>query len=160
MNRQPTGTRSIPRSPCRAGVFVCGALLLVAPAFSETGARDPHLSKLPFEKWLSENRPPQIHWSVFIAPADLSTHQRLIQRITVRVDGKEIEKRRNGGEFLGLIEYRDAAGHVWQNHISVDPPKMQAAMQRQYLDIVEQLLTRRPDLIERLGPLWPGQSRR
>jgi hypothetical protein len=32
--------------------------------------------------------------------------------------------------------------------------------QRQYLDIAEQLLTRRPDLIERLGPLWPGQSRR
>ena len=32
--------------------------------------------------------------------------------------------------------------------------------QRRYLDVAEALLTRRPELVERLGPLWPGQSKR
>ena len=31
--------------------------------------------------------------------------------------------------------------------------------QRQYLRVVEDLLTRRPELVERLGPLWPGTRR-
>ena len=68
-------------------------------------------------------------------PAELSTHQRMILRVIERVDGRELEKRRSAGEFLGLIEYADSAGHVWQNHLSIDPAKLQAAMQRQYLDI-------------------------
>jgi hypothetical protein len=33
-------------------------------------------------------------------------------------------------------------------------PKKQ---QRLYLQVVEDLLTRRPELIERLGPSWPGE---
>jgi hypothetical protein len=28
--------------------------------------------------------------------------------------------------------------------------------QRRYLQVAEVLLTRRPELVERLGPLWPG----
>jgi len=32
--------------------------------------------------------------------------------------------------------------------------------QRRYLQVVEGLLTRRSELVERLGPLWPGLSKR
>lgn len=37
--------------------------------------------------------------------------------------------------------------------------RMPKQQQRQYLQIVEYLLTRRPEIIERLGPLWPGTRR-
>jgi hypothetical protein len=102
---------------------------------ADIGFRDPEFSKYPFDKWLADSRQSQIHWSVVVTPAELSTHQRLILRVMARVDGRELEKRRSAGEFVGLIEYTDSAGHLWQNHVSVDPVKLQAAMQRQYLEI-------------------------
>jgi len=46
----------------------------------------------------------------------------------------------------------DQVGGGAQGHI----PKRQ---QRLYLQVVEDLLTRRPELIERLGPNWPGGRR-
>jgi len=46
----------------------------------------------------------------------------------------------------------DQPGGGVQGHI----PKKQ---QQLYLQVVEDLLTRRPELIERLGPGWPGERR-
>jgi hypothetical protein len=46
----------------------------------------------------------------------------------------------------------DQPGGGVKGHI----PKKQ---QRLYLQVVEDLLTRRPELIERLGPNWPGERR-
>ncbi len=85
-------------------------------------------------QWLAENHAPQIRWSLDTPAATLSTHQRLIQRINIRLDGKEIEKRR-GGHLTAFVEYRDSSGGVWQNHIDVDSATMQSATQRQYIDI-------------------------
>jgi hypothetical protein len=113
-----------------------GALLLFAGgAYGAPGYHDPEFARIPFDKWVGEGKQQQIRWTVTMLPAELSTHQRMILRVTARVDGKELEKRRNSGAFEGLIEYTDTAGHSWQNHLSVDPGKMQAAMQREYLDI-------------------------
>jgi hypothetical protein len=100
-----------------------------------TGLRDPEFARFPLDRWLTEGRQTQIHWSVIIPPADLSTHQRMILRVTARVDGRELAKRRNAGEIVGLIEYSDGDGHAWQNHIAIDPAKLRAALQREYLDI-------------------------
>ena len=134
MSRRPTGTRSIPRSRL-SGAALALLLLLACPAAhaAGTGERDPEFSKLPFDKWLSEARS-QIRWSVTVRPAELSTHQRLILRVTIRVDGKEVYKHRGAGELVSLIQYQDAAGHVWQNHKSVDLAILQPAVQSQYLD--------------------------
>jgi hypothetical protein len=46
----------------------------------------------------------------------------------------------------------DQPGRGIQGHM----PKGQ---QRRYLQVAEDLLTRRSELVERLGPLWPGQSK-
>lgn len=116
-------------------LLLLALLLLPAPSPAAQGQKDPEFTRLPFAQWLTDSRQQQIRWNVTILPAELSTHQRLILRVTARVDGKELEKRRNSGAFEGLIEYSDAAGNTWQNHLAIDPAKMQAAMQRQYLDI-------------------------
>jgi hypothetical protein len=88
---------------------------------------------VPFDKWISQggNR---LHWTVSVPPVRLSTHQRLLQRVTVSVDGKDIEKRRGEGEILALIQYRDAAGRVWQNHTSFDLASVQPGMEHKYLE--------------------------
>jgi hypothetical protein len=135
MSRQPTGTRSIRRSrPSPALLFLLA--LLAWPAPGDIGSRDPEFLRFPFQQWLTENHPAQIRWNVVVQPADLSTHQRLILRVRIQVDGKEIEKRQPNGEFEGLIEYRDSEGHVWQNHASADPASLQATTQRQVLELV------------------------
>lgn len=88
---------------------------------------------MPFDKWITEggNR---LHWTVSVPPVRLSTHQRLLQRITVSVDGKDIQKRRGEGELLALIQYRDAAGRIWQNHTSFDLASVQPGMEHKYLE--------------------------
>ncbi len=138
MSRLPTGTRNI--RPCRVKLGALFLLLAVtaqvaAPGERQTGWHDPEFARFPFQQWLAAGHQSQIRWSVFVLPPELSTHQRMILRVTLRVDGKELEKRRGAGEFVALIEYRDGNGHVWQNHLSIDPAKLEAALQRQYLDI-------------------------
>lgn len=110
-------------------------LLLAAPLAADTAPRDPEFSRYPIDKWATESHQNQIHWSVIIPAADLSTHQRMILRVTARVDPRELEKRRYDGAFVGLIEYTDASGHIWRNHSDIDPAKIRAALQRQFLDI-------------------------
>ena len=110
-------------------------LALVPGATADSGYHDPEFSRFPFANWLTAPNKQQIHWSVFISPAELSAHQRMILRVTARVDGRELEKRRSAGQFEALIEYADSTGHVWQNHTTIDPKRMHAAMQSSYLDI-------------------------
>ncbi|HZL56383.1 MAG TPA: hypothetical protein VFC21_04850 [Bryobacteraceae bacterium] len=117
----------------RLPLFVLTGCLSALAA--ETGFQDPEFKRFPFERWQAENKN-QIHWNVSIPPPELSRHQRLIVRVIAGVDGKELEKRRGAGEFISLIQYRDSAGHVWQNHTSIDLAQLQPGMQRQYLDIV------------------------
>jgi len=133
MSRQPTGTQNT--RFFRASRLALLAVTLSLRVHADPGYRDPEFVRLPFAKWLSEGHASQIRWTVAISPAELSTHQRLILRVTARVDGKELEKRRNSGAFEALIEYTDSTGHVWQNHSTIAPEKLQAAMQGQYLDI-------------------------
>jgi hypothetical protein len=97
-----------------------------------TGFRDPAFAKFPFDQWLSGSRN-QFHWMVTIGPADLSTHQRMILRVTARVDGRDAYKRRGRGALVSLIQYRDAAGHIWQNHTSLELTRLQPVIQNQYL---------------------------
>jgi hypothetical protein len=104
------------------------------PAFAGVNAPDPEFARYPVAQWLTENRSPQIHWSIYVIPSDLSTHQRLIQRITLRLDGREFEKRR-GGNLTGLIEYRDADGHAWQNHSAIDARIMHSTTHSQDVDL-------------------------
>jgi hypothetical protein len=110
--------------------------LIPMAARPDENYKDPEFNRLPIAAWLAQPKSQQqIRWNVTVSPAELSTHQRLIVRATARVDGRELEKRRNSGKFEALAQYADAFGHVWQTHTTVDPATLQAAMQRQYLDI-------------------------
>lgn len=132
MSKSPTGTHAARRFS-RNLVLLAACLALPAGA-AEPGYRDPEFSRFPFAAWIAQPRTQQIRWSVSVSPADLSTHQRLIFRVTATVDGRELEIRRNSGAFEALIEYTDSAGHVWQNHTAVDPARLRG-MTSQYLEL-------------------------
>ncbi len=90
------------------------------------GSRDAVFDKYPVAKWVTENPPAtRFKWRLDAPAPELSSHQRLMARLTVHVDGRELEKRRGDGEFLTLFQFEDAGGRVWQNHAALDLQKLQ-----------------------------------
>ena len=124
MSRQPIGIHNIPFCRLRALLL----LALLAPVVSaEIGLRDPEFSRVPFEQWLTAGKQSRIHWSVEVVPAELSTHQRLIERVILRMDGRELEKRHGAGRFLALAQFEDSEGRLWQNHQIIDVSSVAAS---------------------------------
>ncbi len=107
--------------------------LLTLPAAPATSSKDPEFTRVPFAKWVEEGKTSQIRWGLEIPPADLSSHQRLVLRISVRIDGRELESRRNQGDFLILVQIADAAGVIRQDHTAIDLGKLRAGMASQDL---------------------------
>lgn len=85
---------------------------------------DPEFENIPFDHWLTEQNQPHFHWSVKVAHAELSFHQRLISSIDVQLDGQDLDTRRHDGELLLLIQITDAAGIRYQEHGSIDLSKL------------------------------------
>jgi hypothetical protein len=108
----------------RRWMSACVSMLagrLVSQAAAETGHLDPEFSKLPFAQWLAEGeRTSDISWSADILPAVISSHQRLMLRIVIRVAGSSLAQRRGMGEFMTLVQYTDGNQAVWQNHTSLN----------------------------------------
>jgi hypothetical protein len=118
-------------------VFACAALFF-GGADASAGLRDAEFSRLPFEQWLAEgDRAGMAGWTAEILPAEISTHQRLMLRVVIRVEGRVLEKRRGSGEFVTLVEYRDSNKEVWQNHTSLDLTKLQPGPEGRQLAIAQ-----------------------
>ena len=116
--------------------FAFGTLLALPGAASVQKA-DGEFTRVPFAKWLDEGRVSQLRWGLEIPSADLSSHQRLILRISVRVDGRELESRRDQGDFLVLVQITDSAGVVRQDHTAIDLNKLRAGIAAQDIYVTE-----------------------
>lgn len=98
-------------------------LLLLALARAASGAvetLDRAFRKVPFDEWLAGRDPGRFHWSISVARPEFSFHQRLLSRITVKVDGKDMESRRGDGELVFFTQITDASGARYQNHHTVE----------------------------------------
>ncbi len=101
------------------------AILIAASAFlyaAELPAPRPALfSDYPFDAWAAAPGHSSMKWEVHVLPAQLSVHQRLIQRIETVVPGSELAKRRGRGELAVLMRFEDSEGHQWRagNHMSL-----------------------------------------
>jgi hypothetical protein len=103
----------------RLAILVAASALLY-PA--ELPSPRPALfSDYPFEAWAAAPDHSSIKWEVHVLPAQLSVHQRLIQRIETVVPGGELAKRRGRGELAVLVRFEDSEGHQWRagNHMSL-----------------------------------------
>jgi len=91
--------------------------------------RDPLFDKYPLGQWVTAGRESHVRWRVEVPLPELSTHQRLIARVVTHFDGRELARRRSEGEMLVLFQYRDAEGHIWQHHASLDLGHLQPNIQ-------------------------------
>lgn len=96
-----------------------GIALLSLAALAQSGRPDPVFASAPFDQWMAQGELAQIPWKVQISAHDLSVHQRLIARLRIEVDGKELVKRRGQGELLLLAQLTDREGRAYRTHNSL-----------------------------------------
>ena len=100
----------------------------VSRILAQRGSADPEFAKVPFEQWLSGAGQAQIKWTARILPATLSSFQRLLAGIEVRVDGAELARRRGEGQLMIFVQLSDETGAAWQDHGTIDLEKVEAGL--------------------------------
>ncbi len=93
-------------------------------ASAQRGTPDPAFENVPFDQWLTQEGQTHFHWSVKVAHAELSFHQRLTSSIDIQLDGQDLDSRRHDGELLLLIQITDPEGIRYQEHGSIDLSKL------------------------------------
>lgn len=73
------------------------------------GVPDPVFAAVPFNRWLADGEQTRFRWTARVIPAELSSHQRLLARAQIQVDGTELVNRRGHGQLVMLIQFRDSA---------------------------------------------------
>jgi hypothetical protein len=84
------------------------------------GATDPVFAAVPFNRWITEGEQARFRWTTRVAPPELSSHQRLLARAQIQVDGNELVSRRGHGQLVMLIQFRDSAERTYQAHGLID----------------------------------------
>ncbi len=105
------------------GLFSLLLTSVLSQASAQAGATDPAFQKIPFDEWLSEGGRPAIRCGVAVGSVSLSFHQRLLATFSVKVDGRDLEARRQG-QLIFFVQVKDAAGTQYQNHGSVELAKL------------------------------------
>lgn len=100
--------------------------------FAQGGSADPTIASIPFEHWLTEGGQTQIRWTATVSGGQLSSHQRLLARVTIQLDGVDLEKRRGKGQLILLVQFKDGAGRAYQTHQSFQLQALTEAARGQY----------------------------
>lgn len=103
--------------PCAAVFLLAGGAIALS---AEGGSPDPAFASIPFDRWVEEGDQAHMHWTAHVMPAELSNHQRLLAKVELVVDGKEIARRRGQGYFVMLVEFSDSENRVYQTHQAID----------------------------------------
>jgi hypothetical protein len=104
-------------------------LLLLSAAFvaqpsGQHGTLDPAFEKVPFDQWLGERDQARFRWTARVSRAELSFHQRLMARVEIRLDGRDLETRRGDGKLVFLIQITDRDETRYQDHGSIELGKL------------------------------------
>ena len=106
-------------------VAVAVATLSAGEALAQ-GRGDPMFRRFPFEQWRTEGNVTQIKWQFHVPAALLSPHQRLVQRFEALVDAPEVEKRRDHGQLVFLLEIEDSMGRKFRTRELADLSRIPA----------------------------------
>jgi hypothetical protein len=104
-------------------------LLLLGAAFAaqppgQRGVLDPAFEKIPFDQWLGERDQAGFRWTASVPRGELSFHQRLMARVEIRLDGRDLDARRGDGRLVFLIQITDGGGTRYQDHGSLELGKL------------------------------------
>jgi hypothetical protein len=112
-------------------------LLLMASllrASGQNGALDPAFEKIDLNQWLAQPHQAHFHFKVSVPRAELSFHQRLVSRVEIELDGRDLENRRGPGQLVFFTQVTDSAGVRYQSHESIDLSKLDENIKAVTLD--------------------------
>ncbi len=101
-------------------ILVLSSVLLSHAFAAQRGALDPAFERIPFDRWLSEPGQASFRWTASVSRAELSFHQRLMARLDVRVDGRDLQNRRGHGQLVFFIQFADRDGIRYQDDGAVE----------------------------------------
>jgi hypothetical protein len=105
-------------------LLLLSAAALVAPASGQREALDPAFDKIPFDQWFGEQDQARLRWTASVSRAELSFHQRLLARVEIKLDGRDLESRRGEGNLVFFVQITDRDGARHQNHGSIELSKL------------------------------------
>jgi hypothetical protein len=108
----------------RSSVLLVFSAAFVAQASAQRGTLDPAFERVPFDQWLGERDQARFHWTTSVPHAALSFHQRLMARVEIRLDGRDLETRRGDGSLVFLIQITDRDGTRYQDHDRIELDKL------------------------------------
>lgn len=97
---------------------------LVAGLSGQTGSLDPAFEKIPFDQWLREGNQGPFHWTAGVSHAELSFHQRLMARVEIKLDGRDLDTRRGEGKLAFLVQVTGRDGTRYQNDGAIELNKL------------------------------------
>jgi hypothetical protein len=115
----------------RVVIFLAISAILCATEIAPS--HTPRFSDYPFDQWAAAPEHSGIKWEIRLPPAQLSVHQRLVQRIQTVVPGGELAKRRGRGEMVLLARFEDSDGRQWRTGSRIDLAKVQEGVKSQEL---------------------------
>lgn len=115
----------------RTAVLVVLIVLAASHAFTQRGSLDPAFTKVPFDQWLQGGDQGQIRWTVHVLHPQLSTHQRLIARVEVQMDGAELAKLRGKGQLVIFVRLKDGEDRPYEDHGIIDLEKIEEGIRNQ-----------------------------
>jgi hypothetical protein len=119
-------------SMMRVGAIIVLSIAACAPrVFAQGGSPDPLFASIPFERWVAEGGRTKLRWTVGVSGGQLSSHQRLLARVTIELDGEELDKRRGQGQLILLVQFKDSADRVYQTHQSIELKEVREAARSQ-----------------------------
>ena len=94
-------------------------------AFGQGESLDPAFDKIPFGRWLAEGgEQAPMRWTLSASRPDLTFHQRLVTRIEIKLDGRDLAPRVGQGRLMIFLQL--TAGTVrYQDHGSIDLAKLE-----------------------------------
>jgi hypothetical protein len=106
----------------------------VAQSSGQRGTLDPAFEKISFDRWLGERDQARFRWTAGVQRAELSFHQRLMTRVEVRLDGRDLETRRGDGQLVFFVQITDRDGTRYQDHGSIELNKLDENIKAANLD--------------------------
>src|SRR5207245_253474 len=92
------------------------------------GSADPEFASVPFDKWLTGADQAPIKWTARMLPAGLSSFQRLLAGIEIKVDGADLARRRGEGQLMIFVQLTDEKGATYQDHGAIGLAKVEEGL--------------------------------
>jgi len=121
----------------RTALLVLLSVVAASHGFTQRGSLDPAFAKVPFDQWLQGGDEGQIRWTVHVLHPQLSTHQRLIARVNVQMDGAELAKRRGKGQLVIFVRLKDVQDQPYEDHGIIDLEKIEEGIRNQNVTYAE-----------------------